>query len=191
MEKEKKEKKYNSPPYQILSLPTQMHIVRDDQVMLPVDDLLIRLVRGLRTKGWVSNKTFKHDRAQRPPVTLVTITLLQENLGRDIIRRSNRRICLHTQRVAKKGRKPDTRSDGNQKRDERKHSRVSYGSLSKLRSGPCSTWSNGSRSPSRCSSRTAQRSSETRHHSRNLKGVDNSLNRVAYGTRLKGRNLTA
>ena len=186
----KRGKECSSPPYQILSLPAQMHIVRDDQVMRPVDDLLIRLMRGLRTEGWVSNETFKHDRAQRPPVTLVTIALLQENLGSDIIRRSDRRICLYT-----KGGKEREETRASVQMETKnvmngKHSRVSYGSLSRLRSGPCSTWSNGSRSPSRCSLQTAQRSSETRHHSRNPRDVGSSSNRVAYGTRLKGRNLT-
>ena len=94
--KREKERK-NSPPYQILSLPTQMHVVGDDKIMWPVDDLLIRLVRSLRTKGRVSNETLKHDRAQRPPVALVSIALLQKDLGRDIIRRPDGRIGL-TQR---------------------------------------------------------------------------------------------
>ena len=94
--KGKKERK-NSPPYQILSLPTQMHVVGDDKIVRPVDDLLIRLVRSLRTKGRVSNETLKHDRAQRPPVALVSIALLQKDLGRDIIRRPDGRIGL-TQR---------------------------------------------------------------------------------------------
>ena len=75
-----------------------MHIVGDDEVMRPIDDLLVRLVRGLRTKGGVPDKTLKHDRAQRPPVALVSVSLLQENLGRDVIRRSDGRISLYRQR---------------------------------------------------------------------------------------------
>jgi hypothetical protein len=73
-----------------------MHIVRDDQVMVPIDDLLIRLMRGLRAKRRIPNKAFKHDRAQRPPITLVTVSLLQENLGSDIIGRSDGGVCLRT-----------------------------------------------------------------------------------------------
>ena len=94
---DEREERKNSPPYQILSLPTQMHVVGDDKIVRPVDDLLIRLVRSLRTKGRVSNETLKHDRAQRPPVALVSIALLQKDLGRDIIRRPDGRIGL-TQR---------------------------------------------------------------------------------------------
>ena len=71
-----------------------MHVVRDDKVMRPINDLLVRLVRSFRTEGRVPNETLKHDRAQRPPVALVSISLLQENLGRDVIRRPDGRICL-------------------------------------------------------------------------------------------------
>ena len=92
--KKRKPKKTNSPPYQILSLPTQMHIVRDDKIMRPIDNLLVRLVRGLRTKGRVPNQTLKRDGAQRPPVALAPIPLLQENLGCDIIWSSNGGIGL-------------------------------------------------------------------------------------------------
>ena len=67
-----------------------MHIVGDDEVMRPIDDLLVRLVGGLRTKGRVPDETLERDRAQRPPIALVSISLLQENLGRDIIRRPDR-----------------------------------------------------------------------------------------------------
>jgi hypothetical protein len=74
-----------------------MHIVGDDEVMRPIDDLLVRLVRGLRTKGRIPDETLKHDRAQRPPVALVSVSLLQENLGRDVIRRSDGRIGLYRQ----------------------------------------------------------------------------------------------
>ena len=79
-----------------------MHVVRDNEVVRPIDDLLIRLVRGLRTEGRVPNETLKHDRAQGPPIALVPISFLQENLGGDVIRRSDGRICLHTQRVGNK-----------------------------------------------------------------------------------------
>lgn len=72
-----------------------MHIVGDNEIMWPIDDLLVRLVGSLRTEGRVSNEALKHDRAQRPPITLVPVSLLQENLGRDIIWCSDRRICLH------------------------------------------------------------------------------------------------
>ena len=92
-DKEKKEE-FNSPPYQVLSLPTQMHIVGDDKVMRPIDDLLVGLVRSLRTEGRVPNETLKRDSTQRPPVALAPIPLLQENLWRDIIWSPDGGICL-------------------------------------------------------------------------------------------------
>lgn len=71
-----------------------MDIVRDDEVMGPVDDLLVRLVRRLGTERRIPDQTFKHDRAQGPPIALVSVSLLQENLGRNIIGRPDCRICL-------------------------------------------------------------------------------------------------
>ena len=81
-----------------------MHIVGDDKIMRPVDDLLVRLVRGLRTEGRVSNETLKHNGAQRPPVALVSVPLLQENLGRDVVWRPDSRIGLYAEE--EKGRIP-------------------------------------------------------------------------------------
>ena len=71
-----------------------MNIIGDDKIMRPVDDLLVRLVGGLRTERRVSHETLKHDGSQRPPVTLIPISLLQEDFGCNIIRRSHGRICL-------------------------------------------------------------------------------------------------
>lgn len=96
-----KQEKINSPAYQIFSLSTQMHVVRDHEVMRPIDDFLIGLVRGLRTEGRISDETLKHDRAQGPPIALVSVSFLQENFGGDVIRRSNSRICLHAKRKGK------------------------------------------------------------------------------------------
>ena len=62
--------------------------------MGPIYDLLVRLVRRLGTERRISDQTFKHDRAQGPPIALVSVSLLQENLGRDIIGRPDCRICL-------------------------------------------------------------------------------------------------
>lgn len=51
----------SSPPYQVLSLPAQMDVIRDDEVVRPIDDLLVRLVRSLRTEGGVSDEALEHD----------------------------------------------------------------------------------------------------------------------------------
>ena len=91
----KENQNVNSPPYHILSLSAQMHVVWDDEIVRPVDDLLVRLVRSLRTEGRVPNETLKGNGAQRPPIAFAPVTLLQENLGRDIIRRPDRRISLY------------------------------------------------------------------------------------------------
>jgi hypothetical protein len=131
-------RKPDSPPYQVFSLPAQMHVVRDNKVVRPIDDLLIRLVRGLRTEGRVSNETLKHDRAQGPPITLVSVSFLQENFGGDVIRRSDGRICLYKGET-----EIQFRLNYWGKGEERVCLQVSYDLLSKSRSDLCWTSSNG------------------------------------------------
>ena len=72
-----------------------MHVVGNDEIMWPIDDLLVRLVRRLRAEGRIPDETLKRDGTQRPPVAFAPVPLLQENLRRDIIRRSDGRIGLY------------------------------------------------------------------------------------------------
>lgn len=75
-----------------------MDIIWDYEMILPVNDFLVGFVGTFGAEGWVANKTFKHNRAKRPPVALVSVPLLQEDLGGNVIRRSDRRvglICTH------------------------------------------------------------------------------------------------
>lgn len=46
----------NLPPDQVFGFTTQTDIVREVQVVLPLDDLLVRLVRILGTKGRIACK---------------------------------------------------------------------------------------------------------------------------------------
>ena len=40
-------------------------------MVLPVDDLLVRLVGILRAERWIAHQTFEHDRTEGPPVALI------------------------------------------------------------------------------------------------------------------------
>jgi hypothetical protein len=72
-----------------------MNVIREEEVVPPIQNLFIRIVGILRAERWVSDETFKHDRTERPPITLVAIPLHQKDFRRDIIWRSDRRISLH------------------------------------------------------------------------------------------------
>ena len=82
------------PPNHILGLSTQSNILRKPKLILPINNFPIRIMRILRTERRISNQTFKHDGSQRPPITFLTITLLEENFRSDVIRCTNCRISL-------------------------------------------------------------------------------------------------
>jgi hypothetical protein len=52
--------------------------------VLPVNDLPVGVVRVLGAERRVPDETFEHDRSERPPIALVRVPLLQEDLGRDL-----------------------------------------------------------------------------------------------------------
>ncbi len=71
-----------------------MHVVWEHEVLRPVDDLVVGVVCGFGAEGWVPDQALEHDGTKRPPVALVTVSLLQEDLWSNVIRRTNGGICL-------------------------------------------------------------------------------------------------
>jgi hypothetical protein len=51
--------------------------------MLPLHNLLIGVVRRFRAEGWITNKAFKHDGAERPPIAFVTYACLSHIRSRE------------------------------------------------------------------------------------------------------------
>lgn len=72
----------------------QVDVVGKHEVLRPVDDLLIRVVCRLRAEGRVPDQALEHDRAERPPVALVAVPLLEEDLGGDVVWRADGRVRL-------------------------------------------------------------------------------------------------
>ena len=54
-------------------------------MFFPVHNLGIGLLGGLRAEGWVSNKHFKHDDAERPPITRLVVAGLEKDFWRNIV----------------------------------------------------------------------------------------------------------
>lgn len=63
--------------------------------MPPVNDLVVRLVLFVGSVGerGPADKTFKHDRPDAPPVATVIVALHLENFWRDVVGRTNSRVC--------------------------------------------------------------------------------------------------
>ena len=82
------------PAHQVYCLIAQMDIIGYREMILPVNDFLVRLVGRLGAEWWVTDEAFEHDCAKRPPVALITIPLLQEYFWCDVIWRADGRIGL-------------------------------------------------------------------------------------------------
>lgn len=54
----------NSPANQIFGLVAEVDVIREHEVVLPMNDLLVRLMCGFGAERWVADKTFEHDRAE-------------------------------------------------------------------------------------------------------------------------------
>lgn len=73
------------PSNEVFSLAAQMYVVWEHKIMWPVDDLHVRIVCRFRAERGIADQTFEHDCAQRPPVALVAVTFLQEDLRCNIV----------------------------------------------------------------------------------------------------------
>lgn len=89
-------KSRNEPSNHILRLSTQMDIIWEGQMVLPIYDFLIRVVRVLRTEWWVTNEAFEHDGSKGPEVAFFAVTLEQEDLRGDIVWCTHSRVGLNT-----------------------------------------------------------------------------------------------
>jgi hypothetical protein len=97
----------NLPPNHTLGLTAEVNVIRNLQVIFPLDDLLVGLMRTLRAERRVACKTISgsagltlitvslsqprltdetlvHDRSQGPPITLLSVTFLQKDLRGDL-----------------------------------------------------------------------------------------------------------
>jgi len=73
------------PADEILSLPAEVHIVGEDEVVLPVNNLFVRFVCRLRAERRVANQALEHDCSERPPITLISVALQQEDLRGNVV----------------------------------------------------------------------------------------------------------
>jgi hypothetical protein len=81
---------YNTlPSDEVFRLSAQWLIIWEIQRFAPVHNFTVGLMRIFRAEWWVSAKALKHDSPKRPPITFLTISLLQENLWSNIIWRSD------------------------------------------------------------------------------------------------------
>ena len=62
--------------------------------MSPVDDLSVRFVGRGRAEGRISDQALEHDGTKTPPVALLVVALLEEDLRGDVVWRSDSGVRL-------------------------------------------------------------------------------------------------
>jgi len=77
------------PSHEVFWILIQWLIWWELQIMSPVDNLVIRVIVLFTTEWRPANETFKHDRAQRPPITRIIVTFSREHLWRNVVRSTN------------------------------------------------------------------------------------------------------
>lgn len=88
------------PSNEILSFRTKLNILGEVERLTPVDNLPISVVGILSTERRPANLTLKHDRSQRPPITIVGIAVAAEDLRCDIIRGTDCGIGHNSSRLS-------------------------------------------------------------------------------------------
>ena len=73
-----------------------MDVIREVEILAPVDDLLICLSAVLRAEWRPANQAFEHDRAHAPPVTAECVALAAEDLRGDVVWRADRGVSHHS-----------------------------------------------------------------------------------------------
>jgi len=84
----------------VLSLCSQRLVRREGQVSRPVDNLAVGVVRLLGTEWRPANQALEHDGAHTPPVASLVVTLATEDLGSNVIRCADSRVCELPTRLA-------------------------------------------------------------------------------------------
>ena len=82
----------------MLRLRAEGDVVREVERLAPVDNLPIRVVAVLGTERRPADQTLEHDGTQRPPITVEGVALAREDLGRDVVGRTDGRVGHHTAR---------------------------------------------------------------------------------------------
>ena len=71
---------------------SQRNVLRKVERLAPIDDLTICVVRIFGTERGPADQTLEHDGSNRPPVTAECVAFAGEDLGRNVIGRSNGRV---------------------------------------------------------------------------------------------------
>lgn len=94
------EKGTEIPSDQILCLWAKLNILGEVEGLAPVDDLSVCIMGIFGTERWPPNLTFKHDRAQTPPVTVCRVSSTSEDFRRNVVGSTNCRIGHNTTRLS-------------------------------------------------------------------------------------------
>lgn len=76
----------------VLSLSTELDVIREMQGLTPVDDLAVSIILLLGAEGWPADLAFEHDRAEGPEVAVVAVSVSLKDLRGNVIWCSDRGV---------------------------------------------------------------------------------------------------
>jgi len=79
---------------EIFGLARNIDLLGEDQILRPLDNLLVGISRIVGAEWCVANKAFKEDGAQRPPITFFPVSFHEENFGCNLSKDSIRDIMF-------------------------------------------------------------------------------------------------
>lgn len=77
------------PSDKVLCFGAQLLIWREVEIPRPVDNLAISVVRLFSAERRPADETLKHNRTHAPPITAKVVALAAEDLGSNVIRRTD------------------------------------------------------------------------------------------------------
>lgn len=88
--------KCDVPSNKMLGVPGENQFVWESKMLTPVDDLSVSIGWLFGTEWRPSDKTFKHNSSNRPPIAEIGVSLTVEYLRGNVIRGSNGGVCHST-----------------------------------------------------------------------------------------------
>lgn len=88
------------PSDENLSFVAQLLVWWEAEIFGPVHDLAVGVVWLFGTERRPADQTLKHDCTHTPPIAAFVISLTAKDLRSDVVRRTNRRICELSARLA-------------------------------------------------------------------------------------------
>lgn len=88
------------PSDEMLRITRKSEFLREIETFSPVHDLSVSICGLFRAEWRPSDKAFKHDRPDRPPIAKVSVSLSIEYFGSNVVWSANRRVSHRSTRLS-------------------------------------------------------------------------------------------